>query len=108
MPGEPHDAITLIEALKFLGPLVGTGGATAIIVAWFGSRRPREAGREDQVRPAQIGIQALLADHLALERFTTELKRLADAAEDLAKVGGRLADMMDIARAVERLTQHKD
>jgi hypothetical protein len=105
MAADPQDAITLYEAFKFLGPLVGGGGLTAIAVAYFGSKRPKPAERPE---PApSIGIQALLADHMAMERFTGEIRRLADAAEDLAKVGGRLADMMDIAAAVERLTHPK-
>jgi hypothetical protein len=102
---ELTEAITLWEAFKFLGPLVGGGGITAIAVAYFGSRRPQLPQKAD---PApSVGISALLADHLAMERFTTEIRRLADAAEDISKVGGRLADMMDIAAAVERLTQTK-
>lgn len=107
MPADPQEAITLIDAVKFLGPLVGSGGVTAIVIAWIGSRRPKPPPVPD-VKPAQLGIQALLADHLAMERLIAEIKRLADAAQDLAKAGNRLGDMMDIARAVERLTQHRD
>lgn len=96
---------TLADALSFLVPLVGTGGVTAIVVAWFGSRKTADAPPD---KPPQIGIQALLADHMAMERFTGELKRLADSAEEIARVGARLADMMDIARAMERLRRHED
>lgn len=96
---------TLSDALSFLMPFVGTGGATAIIVAYLGTRRKTQGETE---RPPQIGIQALLADHMAMERFTGELKRLADSAEEIARVGARLADMMDIARAMERLRRHED
>ena len=91
---------TLSDALSFLMPFVGTGGATAIIVAWLGTRR-KPQGEPDKA--PQIGIQALLADHLAMERFTNELKRLADAAEEIARHGDRLLDVMDIARVVENL-----
>mgnify|MGYP000712203078 FL=1 len=91
---------TLSDALSFLMPFVGTGGATAIIVAWLGTRR-KPQGEPDKA--PQIGIQALLADHLAMERFTNELKRLADAAEEIARHGDRLLDVMDIARVVEKL-----
>ena len=90
----------LSDALSFLMPFVGTGGATAIIVAWLGTRR-KPQGEPDKA--PQIGIQALLADHLAMERFTNELKRLADAAEEIARHGDRLLDVMDIARVVEKL-----
>lgn len=91
---------TLSDALSFLMPFVGTGGATAIIVAWLGTRR-KPQGEPDKA--PQIGIQALLADHLAMERFTNELKRLADAAEEIARHGDRLLDVMDIARVVGKL-----
>ena len=101
---DPAEAITLWEAFKFLGPLVGGGGITAIAVAYFGSRRP-QVQKPDAA--ASVGISALLADHMAMERFTAEIRRLADAAEDLAKVGSRLADMTDIAAALERLNHHK-
>lgn len=96
---------TLSDTLSFLMPFVGTGGATAIIVAWLGTRR-KPQGEPDKA--PQIGIQALLADHMVMERFSNELNRLANSAEDIAKVGARLADMMDIARAVERLRRHDD
>lgn len=91
---------TLSDALSFLMPFVGTGGATAIIVAWLGTRRKPQ---NEPDKAPQIGIQALLADHLAMERFTNELKRLADAAEEIARHGDRLLDVMDIARVVGRL-----
>ena len=102
---DPADAITLWEAFKFLGPLVGGGGITAIAVAYFGSRRPHPATKPEAA--ASVGISALLADHMAMERFTTEIRRLADAAEDIAKIGSRLADMTDIAAALDRLKHHK-
>lgn len=91
---------TLSDALSFLMPFVGTGGATAIIVAWLGTRRKPPSEPD---KAPQIGIQALLADHLAMERFTNELKRLADAAEEIARHGDRLLDVMDIARVVGEL-----
>lgn len=91
---------TLSDALSFLMPFVGTGGATAIIVAWLGTRRKPQSEPD---KAPQIGIQALLADHMAMERFTNELKRLADAAEEIARHGDRLLDVMDIARVVEKL-----
>ena len=91
---------TLSDALSFLMPFVGTGGATAIIVAWLGTRR-KPQGEPDKA--PQIGIQALLADHMVMERFTNELKRLADAAEEIARHGDRLLDVMDIARVVGKL-----
>lgn len=105
MAADPQDAITLMEALKFLAPLVGGGGLTALGVAYFGSKRPKPA--EPPSPAAGVGISALLADHMAMERFTAEIRRLADAMEDLAKAGNRLGDMMDIAAAVERLTHPK-
>ena len=96
---------TLADALSFLVPLVGTGGVTAIVVAWFGSRKTADAPPD---KPPQIGIQALLADHMAMERFSGELKRLADAAEDIANLGSRLANMIELARAVDKLRERQD
>jgi hypothetical protein len=95
------DPITLLDAVKFLAPLVGTGGLAAIAVAWIGSRKaPPPADRKHE---ASIGIQALLADHMAMDRLVNELRRLADAGEDMVRAANRLGDMMDISRALERL-----
>lgn len=106
MAADPQDAISLVEALKFLAPLVGGGGITAIAVAYFGSKRPKPAEKPEPA--AGVGIQALLADHLAMERFTTEVRRLADGIEDLVKVANRLGDMMDISAALERIKRSND
>jgi len=104
MAADPQDAITLVEALKFLAPLVGGGGITAIAVAYFGAKRPKPPDKPD---PAPgVGIQALLADHLAMERFTAEVRRLADGVEDLVKVASRIGDMMDISAALKRMADH--
>jgi len=102
---DPDKAITLWEAFKFLGPLVGTGGITAIVVAWLGSRRPTEHHDQDVNKASSLGIQALLADHLVMDRFVNELRRVADVGEDLVKLGNRYCDLVDIDRAVERLAR---
>lgn len=96
------------EQYGLLPYLLGGGGLAAVLVAFFGMFKwqPREPKAPPQP-PPQLGIQALLADHMAMERLVGEIRRLADAGEELAKVGGRLADMMDIAAAVERLTHNK-
>jgi hypothetical protein len=107
MAAEASDSITLYEAVKFLAPLVGGGGLTAIAVAYFGSRRPKLADQVEH-RSGSVGIQALLADHMAMQNFTAEIKRLADAMEDLAKATNRRADLLDIARAVDRLHHNAD
>lgn len=95
---------TASEALGFLSTVIGAGGATAILIAVLGTRRPKPAEKADA---PTVGISALLADHLAMERFTTQVSRLADAAEDMAKAVNRVGDMMDIARAVERLRKNE-
>lgn len=99
------DPITLWEALKFLGPLVGTGGVTAIVVAYLGSRRPAAPSDtgDGAHKAASLGIQALLADHLMMDRMVNELRRLADVGEDMVRVGNRICDLMDIVGAIERL-----
>lgn len=48
------EAVTLYEAFKFLAPLVGGGGLTAIAVAYFGSRRPK-APDQPEVRQGSVG-----------------------------------------------------
>lgn len=101
MAADPN-AVTLYEAIKFLAPLVGTGGLTAVAVAYFGSRRPKPA-EPIETRSGTVGIQALLAAHLAMQNFTAEIKRLADAMEELARATNRRADLLDIANAVDRL-----
>ncbi len=105
MAAEPQQAVTLYEAIRFLGPLIGGGGLTAIAVAWLGSRRGKTEDRKPE-HPPTLGIQALLADHLAMERFTTEIRRQAEATEDLTKAINRACDMMDISAALKRLQMH--
>jgi hypothetical protein len=94
-------AVSLWDAIAFLGPLIGGGGITAIVVAWFGTKKPKAA--DEPVAGQSIGIQALLADHFAMERFTNEVKRMADALEDQSKAINRMCDLLDISRAVQRL-----
>lgn len=95
-------AITLGEAVSFLGPLVGAGGLTAIVVAYFGSRKPN-AERNDA---PSTGISALLADSSSINRIAEELRRLTDAVEEVGRAGNRACDLMDISRAIERLRPH--
>ena len=90
---------TLSDASVAFMPFVGTGGATAIIVAWLGASKAAERGGQGSA-DRHPGIAA---DHLAMELVTNELKRLADAAEEIARHGDRLLDVMDIARVVGKL-----
>lgn len=96
------DPANLPDALQLILPLVGGGGVTAIIVAWLGRKNAKESPNQPQV-PQQLGIQALLADHMAMTNFTMELKRLSDAMEDAVRLGNRVCDLIDITNAVERL-----
>lgn len=107
MPAEPQDAITIWEAVKFLGPLVGTGGITAMAVAYIGTRRTKPDDSKPDKGPA-LGIQALLADHMAMERFTNEIGDLKDEVKDLVKAINRACDMMDISAALKRLQKNDD
>lgn len=43
-----------------------------------------------------------------MQNFTMEIKRLADAMEELARAENRRADLLDIDRAVDRLKRSKD
>lgn len=93
------------EALNWLVPLVGGGGLSAVLVAYFGSKRPRQ---ETPPHTAAVaGIGALLADHYSVERLTNELRRLADANERLAAGINRYCDLMDITKALDRLGRKK-
>jgi hypothetical protein len=93
------------EAINWIIPLVGGGGLSAVLVAYFGSKRPRA---ETQPHTAAVaGIGALLADHYSVERLTSELRRLADANERLAGGINRYCDLMDIAQALDRLHGRK-
>lgn len=93
------------EAINWLVPLVGGGGLSAVLVAYFGSKRPRQ---EAHPQPAAIaGIGALLADHYSVDRLTNELRRLADANDRLAVGVNRYCDLMDITQALDRLHGRK-
>lgn len=100
-------AITLGEALSFLGPLIGAGGVTAMVVAWFGSRKPSADTGVPITQPAVAGISALLSDSTSINRMAEELRRLTDAVEHAARAVDRSCDLMDISRAVNRLKSRK-
>lgn len=97
------DAATasLAEALSQLIPLVGVGGITAMVVAYFGMRRRPDVATSPLNQTA--GFQALLADHVSMERFTGEIRRLASANERIANGVERHCDLMDITQAMDRL-----
>lgn len=91
---------SLVDSINWLLPFVGTGGLTAIAVAYLGSKRPRTPAAPQN---AMAGIGALLADHYSIERLTQEMRRLADANENLARGVNRYCDLMDIRQALGRL-----
>lgn len=94
------DKVTLAEAFAWLGPLFGAGGLTAVIVAYFGTKKPRT----DVPAPSAMGgIGAILADHFAIERLASEMNRVADAQEKVAAGINRYCDLMDITQALDRL-----
>ncbi len=96
------DKVTLAEAIAWLGPLFGAGGLTAIIVAYFGTRKPRDAQHTAQ-QSGMAGIGAMFADHFAMDRLASEMKRVADAQEKVAAGINRYCDLMDITQALDRL-----
>lgn len=99
-------AATLWDSATVLISLFGAGGLTSIVIAWFGTRRPT-ALRDAAAEPAQasaplFGFQALLADHVSMERFSEVVRRLVDANESLAEVNEQQA------QATALLAQHAD
>lgn len=100
-------AVTLGEAITFLGPLIGAGGITAMVVAWFGSRKSRADQGATGTQSGAVGISALLSDSAAVNRMAEELRRLTDAAEHLARSVDRACDAMDLSQAVKRLRERK-
>lgn len=87
------DEVTLREAITWVGGAIGTGGITAILVAWLGTKRPRD---EAPTTPVVTGIGALLADRSSIDA-------LADEMRDVAHQMSRLAD--GIFRFIERQEQ---
>ena len=57
MAADPSNADTLVDAIKFLAPLIGGGGLTAMAVAFIGSRRPPRLKEQAQVPPPAVPIQ---------------------------------------------------
>lgn len=100
------DKVTLAEAFAWLGPLFGAGGMTAIIVAYFGTKKPRADGPAPGHQPS-LGIGAILADHFAIERLASEMNRVADSQEKIAAGINRYCDLMDITQALDRLHRSK-
>ena len=101
-----HSALT--DSIGWLFPWVGTGGLTAIVIAWLGSRRPAATEPKQSQLHAAAGIGALLADQYAIDRLTNEMRRLADANEQLARGVNRYCDLMDITQALGRLHRDRD
>lgn len=94
--------VTLAEALGWLGPFIGAGGITAIIVAWLGTRKP--APKQEAI----AGFQALLADAASINSLAHEMRRLADSMEKVERGIARYCDLMDIAQALDRLHHRQD
>lgn len=97
-------AITVAEALSWLIPLIGGGGLTAIVVAWLGTRKPHPL----EPQPGPLGIQALLADHYAIDNLTRQLDDMNRNLEGISRGINRYCDLMDIAKAVGRLNAQGD
>lgn len=99
-------AITLGEAITFLGPLIGAGGITAIVVAFFGSRKP-SSGEPSATQSASAGIGAILSDSTSINRMAEELRRLTDSIEQASRSIDRACDLMGISQAMNRLRPRK-
>jgi hypothetical protein len=97
------------DGLNWLPYVVGSGGFTAVLVAYFGSKKPAPAASPSPMASqiAAAGIGAMLTDHISMDRLTNEMRRLADANENLARGVNRYCDLMDITKALERLSQHQ-
>jgi hypothetical protein len=64
-----------MDALQTLGPLLGTGGLAAIVVAWLGYLRAAREGGKPSLKPESVvGITSFFADQ-------TLIKRIADSID---------------------------
>lgn len=82
---------TIYDAIRFLAPLVGTGGATAIVVAWLGTRKPKPVS-PPAPPPASIPIQietpwlvqTLIEMKLEIEGIKKAIDGLTKAIADMS------------------------
>ncbi len=100
------DVVSFWEAVSSLGPYIGAGGITAIVVAYLGTRKaPQQSNSQRPQDAMSAGIGAMLADHFALERLTAEIAGTRAALEVIGKGIHRYCDLMDITQAFGRLRE---
>lgn len=73
--------LTAVEALRALAPLIGAGGLSGVVIAVFAYMQAARTGRRGEPEKAGIGISALVADSISIDRLSEELGRGADAVE---------------------------
>lgn len=102
--------LTTLEAISALAPLVGAGGISGIIIAYFSYRKAVRDGRRGEPEKAGLGISALLADSTSVENtakaisdLSTELKQIRPVVEKGQGDFTRLMnDLIDEIRRVRR------
>jgi hypothetical protein len=77
-------ALTAWDAVAALTPLIGTGGFTAIVLAWLAYRKAALEGRRGEPERAGFGFSALLADSSSVEKLVISIDRLALAADKIS------------------------
>lgn len=97
------DPLTFWQAISALTPLIGAGGISAMVVAYFAYRAAAREGKPARLGPVtQTGLAVLVADAPAIEALGMAIGRLATAAELLAKKVDDI-DAKPIRDAVEEI-----
>lgn len=81
---EQEHALTAWGAISALLPLIGTGGFTAIMVAFLAYRKAALEGRRGDPEHAGLGISALLADSGSIKNLAISIDRAALALDKIA------------------------
>ncbi|MDI4231469.1 hypothetical protein OZ411_01400 [Bradyrhizobium sp. Arg237L] len=112
-------ALTAWDAIAALAPLIGVGGVTSMVVAYWSYRKVQAEGRRGEPDKAGIGIGALLADSSSINRLSLALEALdvhAAKALLLAETAGEdfkmrfeqyIDEIRKLRRAVEDLQSRR-
>lgn len=102
------DAVSLVEALTALGPLIGAGGVASIVTAVLGYRAAMREGRKPALDPGtQMGLATLFTDRVAIEQAAAAVKALVVVLEKVAHAvdgldGQRFETLIDELRHLRR------
>jgi hypothetical protein len=67
------------KAVAIVVFLIGSGGLTTIVAAWFGARNKKNDHKETPAPSPHLA--GLFADRVAVERLTFQLERVGDLIE---------------------------